>query len=233
MEYLNLFEALTPVNDRFKKLINDCVYTLESNGFKLPLRQKEHNLKFKLNDSGTNLGVAMYPKQVHNGNYMIKLSKYLEDMTDDQIKQTIYHELGHIINMVDEIKKGYLYIDENGNTRLTGNTRQERLQNRRKLANHGPEWVSVMEKISKITGYPYSRLADAEESKAFKKATASKYKYFFKCPNCGSKLRYMKETDFVKTYNKRDLNGDPRWWCTNCRRTTGKKFAFVKDESGE
>lgn len=139
MEYLNLFEALTPVNDRFKKLINDCVYTLESNGFKLPLRQKEHNLKFKLNDSGTNLGVAMYPKQVHNGNYMIKLSKYLEDMTDDQIKQTIYHELGHIINMVDEIKKGYLYIDENGNTRLTGNTRQERLQNRRKLANHGPE----------------------------------------------------------------------------------------------
>ena len=234
MEDLDLFEALSPVTDRFKKLINDCVYTLESNGFKLPLRQKQHNLKFKLNDSGRNLGTAWYPNREHNGNYLITLSKYLNDMTDDQIKQTIYHELGHIINYVDEFDKGYLYIDEYGNTKISGNDRQERIKNRKQLANHGPKWKSVMEKISSLTGYPYSRLADAEEGAAFRKATDSKYKYKFKCSNnCGNKLRYAKQTEFVKTYNKRNSYGEPIWWCPRCKRTTGKKYHFVIDNGGE
>ena len=228
-----LTEALSVPTDKFKGLINDCVYTLEKNGFKLPLRNDKHNLKFKLMDSGSNLGFAYYPKSSHNGDFLITLSKYLENMEDEQIKSVIYHELGHILTYMDELNNGYIYIDENGDTKLSGDTNSERKANRKKLSHHGPKWQSIMKQISDITGQSYQRLASAEDSQAFKDATKEKYLYNFKCPNCGTTFGYMKKTDFVKNYNKLDKDGNPYWWCRDCRIKTGKKIPFVKTEDSK
>ncbi len=230
-EIEGLEEAFSSVTDKLKRVINKCVHTLEVNGFKLPIKESPA-LRFKLGDKSSALGTAYYPKSTHNGNYLVVLSKYLEDMPEDEIQNTIYHELGHILCYIDEFKKGYIYLDSNGDTKLSGEDNYEKRLNKKKLAGHGPEWQRIMKRISAITGQSYQRLADAESSDNFRKASASKYKYFFKCPNCGSKLQYTRATDFTKTFDKKDANGQPCWWCTRCRKTTGKKIAFVKDERG-
>jgi len=235
MEDLDLFEAFTTVDDRFKKLINDCVYTLESNGFKLPIRTQngDPKLKFKMSDSTTNLGAAYYPSSKHNGNYLITLSRYLDELTDEQIKNTIYHELGHILSYMEERERGYIYFDKDGNTKLVGETPSERRSSKKSLYHHGSGWQYIMKQISKLTGQPFQRLADAEESTAFNRSTQKKFEgkpiYKFICPSCGSKLEYTKRTKFVQTYDRVN-NGQPSWWCTRCQKRTGKKIAFIKDE---
>ena len=90
-----------------------------------------------------------------------------------------------------------------------------------------------MQRISKITGQSYQRLANSEDSADFKSATKEKFPYQFECPNCHCKLRYSRKTDFVKNFDKVDNNGDPWWWCGDCRKKTGKKIAFVKLEDNE
>lgn len=239
MEGLDLFEALSYVDDRFKKLINDCVYTLESNGFKLPIRSKygEPTLKFKMADTTSNLGLAYYPSSKHNGNYLITLSKYLDELTDEQIKNTIYHELGHILSYMEEHERGYIYFDKDGNTKLVGETPAERRASKEALYHHGEGWQYIMKKISQITGQSYERLANAEESTAFRNSTKKKFEdkpiYRFICPSCGSKLEYTRKTPFVKTFDKKNANGEPMWWCTICKNKLGKKIAFIKDEGNE
>ena len=231
-EIEGLEEAFSSVSDKLKRVINKCVHTLEVNGFKLPIKEKP-GLRFKLGDKASALGTAYYPRSTHNGNYLVVLSKYLEDMDEDEIQSTIYHELGHILSYMEDFKNGYVYLDSNGDTRISGSNNYEIRLNKKKLSHHGPEWQRIMRKISSITGQSYQRLADAESTANFRKASASKYKYFFKCPNCGCKLQYTRATDFTKTFDKKDSKGQPCWWCTRCLKNTGKKIAFVKDERGE
>lgn len=235
---LDLFEALSPVDDKFKNLINDCVHTLQTNGFALPIKTKPA-LKFKLSDSTSSLGSAYYPSKKHNGNYLITLSRYLSDLSDEQIKATIYHELGHILAYMEEFKNGYIYVDMNGDTKFSGVDRADKIANKKSLYHHGSGWQAIMKRISNITGQSYSRLANAEETAAFNKATEKKYQnkpqkekpiYKFICPECGSKLKYTKKTRFVQTYNKKNQWGEPCWWCATCIKRNGKKVAFIKDE---
>ena len=234
-EDLDLFEAFTPVTDKLKKLINECVKTLVTNGFNLPIgADKKPALKFKLGDKSRALGSAYYPRREHNGNYLVVLSKYIEDISEDAIKNTIYHELGHIICYMDELEKGYIYLDSDGDAKISGNTSAELKMNRKNLAGHGPVWQDVMQRIAKITGQTYQRLADAEKGRQFRDAVKDKYKYFFKCENnCGNKLKYTRMTDFVKNYNKKDKMGNPIWWCPRCEKQYGKRFQFVPYDGGE
>lgn len=225
----NLNEAFIQMNDRFKNLINDCVNTLTSNGINVPTDK----IDFRTNDNIRRLGVAYYPKSENDSKYVVGLSNYINDMNDEQVKNVIYHEIGHIIAYEDDFKKGYVYIDNNGDTRISGRTPREWGANKKKLSHHGKVWQDIMQSISKITGQSYQRLANAEDSADFKSATNEKFPYQFECPNCHCKLRYSRKTDFVKNFDKVDNDGEPLWWCGTCKKKTGKKIAFVKLEGSE
>ena len=225
----SLNEAFIQMNDRFKKLVDECVNTLTKNGFNIPLDK----LDFRTNNNIRRLGVAYYPKSENNGKYVIGISDYLKDMTDEQIKNTIYHELGHILSYEKDFEKGYVYVDKKGDTKLSGKTSSEMLRNKKRLSHHGKVWQDMMQQISKVTGQSYQRLANAEDTQDFEDATKDKFPYQFECPNCHVKLRYSKRTDFVKNFDKVDENGEPWWWCSDCRKKTGKKIAFVKLEGSK
>ena len=225
----NLNESVIQMNDKFKKLIDECIDTLSKNGLNVPTDR----LDFRTNDNIRRLGVASYPKSENNGKSVIGLSNYMNNMSDEQIKNTIYHELGHILSYEKDFEKGYVYVDKNGNARLSGKTNAEMLRNKRRLSHHGKVWQDVMQQISKITGQSYQRLANAEDTQDFKDATKDKFPYQFECPNCHVKLRYSKRTDFVKNFDKVDSDGTPWWWCGDCAKKTGKKIAFVKLEGSK
>ena len=108
-EIEGLEEGFSSVTDKLKKVINKCVHTLEVNGFKLPIKEKP-GLRFKLGDKASALGTAYYPRSTHNGNYLTVLSKYLEDMDEDEVQNTIYHELGHVYQMQFGILLGIVMV---------------------------------------------------------------------------------------------------------------------------
>ena len=105
--------------------------------------------------------------------------------------------------------------------------------NKKKLSHHGKRWKDIVEKLSKVSGISLQRLANAEDTTEWDTINNDKYKYFFECPNCHCKLKYTRATDFVKTYNNEKPNGEPYWWCGNCKKTTGKKIKFVKIDGGD
>lgn len=223
----NLNEAIMPMNNKFRRLTDECIDLLGKNGLIVP-----DNLKVVTNDNINRLGVAYYPKSENDGNYMIGISNYLKDMPDEQIKNTIYHELGHILAYEKDFAKGYVYLS-GGDTWLKGNTNSERRANKKRLSHHGKVWQDIMKQISQITGQEYSRLANAEDTSAFKDATKDKYIYHFECPNCHVQMHFARKTDFVKNYDKDGDDGVPMWCCHDCRVKTGKRIKFVKLEGSK
>lgn len=94
-------------------------------------------------------------------------------------------------------------------------------------AGHGIAWQQVCDKIRAATGQVITRTNPMSQHAGVAAYNESKIKYEFECPNCGSKVRLMKATRFVREYNlKNEWTGEPRWWCGNCRKKFGKKFAY-------
>ena len=85
---------------------------------------------------------------------------------------------------------------------------------------HGPVWQSIVKTINACTGYKITRCyKDSDMPIHASEKKERTYKFFFTCRGCGCKLRYMRETEFTRTYDEIMDNGKPRWTCRHCHNT--------------
>ena len=219
--------ALSP---KMKKIVEECIGIVKEAGYDLmDYMNNEYThylynypLRFWTESSRiNNLGSAYYPEY---GYTMVTFSKHLEELPEDEIKDTVLHELGHVIAYQNDFEN-YIYYD--------GESQKCKYRDRKykgKLSGHGKVWKNIMNKISAVSGIPFSRLSDSEN---WKEVTKDEFPYKFVCPGCGSTLRYARQTPFVKTYGDDLPNGNPRWYCTKCYKDTGEKIKFVKTEDSK
>lgn len=226
-ENQNLNEAYA-MSDRIRKLIDKAYDYCRQAGwdFDNPQTFKSNmlvNYPLRIsvgNETTHRLGFAKYP---NNEITEIILAPQIDKFKNDEsILSVILHELGHIIAYDDDFDRGYVkYSNKYKQTILVKPAYKKR------LSHHGKRWQDIVAKLSEVSGIPLQRLTNAEDNVEWNEITKDKYKYFFECPNCHSKLKYTRETDFVKNYDKEDENG-PYWWCGICKKNTGKKIKYVK-----
>lgn len=209
----SLKESLTPKGDikdkRILDLIHGCIDKLREIGYNI-----EDDIDFKYGSGTHTLGTMSYPVYAHK-NYTLTLNDKLFDLSEETIKNTIYHELCHYIVEKKLFAKDIIYYDN-----LSG-----RLMRRKKYykqGTHGPHgtwWQSVAQKVGSATNQDITRLANSDE--IMNNVVAKReYKYSVTCKNCGNELKYMKATDFVKNPNAKSKNGDwYRWACGRCHRS--------------
>lgn len=214
----NTKSNLTP---RLKKLVDECLDEMKDIGYDINNRSKdsylnEFPLVFKVEDRNTSaLGTAYYPE---NGNTYITLNSRIEALTDEQIKNTIIHELCHILAYEKDFKSGNVWYDKEDN-KCRGYSK--------KLSHHGPVWKNICQDVARKLNISLQRLADAESSVAFKDERAKDAKYVFECPN-GHKVVQMRASDFVRTYDKKMSDGSPMWYCGKCKKELGQELQYKR-----
>ena len=137
----------------------------------------------------------------------VTLSESILNDPETELKKTILHELGHLAANLIEPGCG-----------------------------HRGAWKSIVRRVSLHTCIEITRTTSkssgvhAEWFAAKQNRLKNKPTYKFVCPCCGSHLVYHRKTRFVREYGLKSPSGEPRWWCTRCKRTSGVKIAFVKEE---
>lgn len=227
-ESLKLNEAYA-MSDRIRKLIDEAYDYCRQAGWDFDNPQTfksnmlvNYPLRISIgNETARRLGQARYPK---NDITEIVLAPQIDKFEkDESILSVILHELGHIIAFDDDWDRGYVkYSNKYKQTMLVKPAYKKR------LSHHGKRWQDVVAKLSQVSGIPLQRLTNAEDTAEWQDINKDKYKYFFECPRCHSKLKYTRETDFVRTYNDTRQDGSPYWWCGKCEKETGEKIKYVK-----
>lgn len=93
---------------------------------------------------------------------------------------------------------------------------------------HGPDWQWICEKIRQKTGQVITRTNPMSQHQGVNAFRETKIKYVFQCPGCESILKYTKRTRFVDEYDSINIKGEPKWWCTKCKKETGKRVPFIR-----
>lgn len=83
-------------------------------------------------------------------------------------------------------------------------------------AHHGPEWLKVVNKISRATGIKITRCYSDADLPVHAEEKKLAWKYNFRCKDCGSVIHLTRRTEFVRTYNEILPSGSPRWTCARC-----------------
>ena len=202
-------ESLSPKGDikdqRILDLIDECIEKLEDMGYDI-----ENDIQFKYGSGTTTLGTMTMPPYDFQ-RYTLTLNNNLFNLSDETIKNTIYHELCHYIINKKLLEKGiYLYND---NGRLC---RNNKLYRQGTHGPHGTWWQSLAQKIGSRTNQDITRLSDNEEVTTNLNSKKT-YKYQVTCKNCGNEIKYMKATEFVKNPNAKSKYGDwYKWACGKC-----------------
>lgn len=194
---MRLSESTKALSDeRVYQYIVECIELLSENGLDVTL----DDMDLKESSSPSTLG-SMEPPRHGYDNYTLTLSKYLFDSDEEQIKNTIYHELCHYLQFKALVKKGIATIDFMRGLVWSPQYAHISKAEHDKYIGHGELWKYIADVVSKITGQSYSRLANAEETAAFDNAVKSNAKYVVRCKNCGNELPFMRKTAFVKNPN--------------------------------
>lgn len=93
-------------------------------------------------------------------------------------------------------------------------------------SHHGYEWQCICEKIRKYTGQVITRTNPFSQHAAVKAHRDAAIKYEFVCPECGCHVKMLRKSRFVEEYNQVNAEGLPRWWCSHCAKTLGKRVMF-------
>lgn len=213
-----------PITDKtILGYIDECIDKMEELGYDIP---KEKLKKFQTDATNTfgsmgydfsNDGHDYWGKPYYG--YILKLSKHMFNEPEKAIKNTIYHELCHLVAMEDDINRGYIYYDEYD--------RSWKRKRGTQLAGHGPRWQTIADKVSKAIGDTIQRTDDYIKHTGVGDKAQERTKWTFVCPSCGTTMNYQRKTKFVKEYNQvNPATGDPRWWCARCHQNLGKKVAF-------
>ena len=193
MRIIEARKSLT--DDRLKNLVIECVDTLKRKGFDVTMS----DLALETSDSTTTLG-SMKPPEYPLAPYTLTLSKYLSNDTDENIKNTIYHELCHYLQFKELVKRGIADMSPLKGLVWSNKYNLTRAQ-KNDYIGHGDLWKSIAKDVGAAVGMEFSRLAAAEEAPGFYKAVDDAAKYIIRCRNCGNRLTFMRKTDFVKDPN--------------------------------
>lgn len=134
----------------------------------------------------------------------VTLSESILNDPEAELKKTILHELGHLAANLVEPGCG-----------------------------HRGAWKKIVRKVGSYTHIEITRTTSKSSGVHagwFAAKENDKKSYRFVCPCCGSHVTYHRKTRFVREYNLKSSSGEPMWWCAKCKKASGVKIAFVKEE---
>lgn len=215
---LNEMKGKGKISDRLYKLFKECKDALNSIGYNI-----ENDILLESGDTSRTFGATYWPVSIYNQNFTIVLNKYMENEPDDAIKNTIYHELCHYINMKQQIEDGIFYWANNYSLKASNkynNTRDR---------SHGIKWQNIAKDVTNKLKLPspITRVNNYTLHPGVGQEAENKYKYIIKCKHCGYTFKFIKKTGFVK--DVLEGNGKATNWHCNCSDGyKSKDFEIVK-----
>ena len=194
---------ITSGNEKTKKAFNcilECEKKLQEMGYDIPV------INYKI----TKNKLFGYCEAKNEEEFDIYINEYLLYESDEEIKNTVYHEIAHAIDMVNSFANGNLYF--------VGNTLYRK---RGTCTPHGKSWKNIVNKISQKTGIQIN-ITDEFPSNMENKFL-NDAKFILQCPNCKHQYNYNRMCRAIKLalQNETD-NGDSHIWCSDCGKQKGK-----------
>lgn len=184
-------------SEKVVNCIKDAISIMEKLGYEF-----EPDLTFAECASHSYFGLFNYPDSEY-GFCRIDISKYHFNDSENQITNTVLHEMAHYF--------AYKMSLEVGDLLWQGRKLVKPRNSRYKP--HGYLWRKVANKITMYTDYDIQRTDHAEEGSEMERE-APEAKYIVKCENCGAEFKYQRKTDFVMNCDKPNpLTGKYRWKC--------------------
>lgn len=223
-------------DQRIWKLIEECLDIYQEAGYDIEDFKTRWPLNFIQSTGAVNtFGTCSWP-QYEGGASYITLNSYMFNESDEAIKSTILHELAHYVNNCSMLDDGIVYFSYGI---LKG---RKGYYNKSMHGSHGSNWKAIASVISNKTGINIQRTDSYSLHTGVGAKAEEKYKYTVTCPECGSTMKYMKKTDFVKNpnishydmlvqkygeywvstaYTEEKINkmkNDPYWTCGKCHK---------------
>lgn len=202
---LNEMKGKEKITDkRVLDLINDCIDNL----FKINY-QIDNDISFYYGTALGQLGTLISPKRPYD-NYQLVLNKELLKESDDDIQNTIYHELAHYIVIKDLFNEGVLYWDD---YKLFI---RRSLYNKADHSSHGNYWLKVANDISTRLKLP-KKITVTNSNKSMNNYYDSNVHYIVRCKKCGQEYKFNRKTKFVQDPNALSSYGNfYKWQCGTC-----------------
>lgn len=199
------------------KYFNECLDTLKQLGI-MP-QDWGNDIVLTQNKALHTFGSMMGPRYEH-GYFTLQLSSHLFLEDEKAIKNTIYHELCHYIQMKEQIEEGVIFFASSGGMYISARDRSSGYE-----SSHGGRWQKIAKRVSIATGYNITVTSDYDMHGNVGKEYEKSIKYILKCKKCGTIFKYQKRTDFVNSV----LTGNnKRGWHCNCG---SKDFEIIKAEN--
>lgn len=208
-EYRTKSVPQTITDPKIKQYFKECIDALTDLGYDLPSVQLIESMK------AHSFGTTYWPETI-NDNIKVAINKAMFNEPEEAIKNTMYHELCHVINMYDQLHEGIVYWDDYD--KLLYN---KALYTKAEDSSHGNKWLRIAADVSKELNLnpPISVTNSFQLHPGVGEATKSRYKYTVVCQNCGSKINFIRQTEFVK-------NPNSRWRCGRCK---AKNFKTIQN----
>lgn len=192
-------------NPKIVNYFEDCVETLKD--LDIMPRNWGNDIKLTQNKALHTFGSMMAPRFSYLP-FELQLSVHLFPESEDNIKNTIYHELCHYIQMKEQLEEGILWFGDRGlyMTR-EGDTSYE--------SPHGGRWQGIAKRVSIATGQNIQRTDSYNFHTNVGKEHDKAVRYILKCKHCGNEFKYLKRTEFIDSVLRGNGHSD-NWWC-KCR----------------
>lgn len=192
-KYESLKESMsgtTPIQDiRIINLINQCCEDVKS----LYPDLSFDNIYYMTGSSTHTFGTMCYP-DYENGNFTLVLNKHMFNEDDNAIKNTIYHELAHYVQMSWQFEYDIVYW-EFGQLRGSYKYRTKEWQS------HGTVWREIADNIESHFNVKISSTDSYSTHTGVGDYAQEQKKWVVKCNHCGREFKYEKATPFVKEPN--------------------------------
>lgn len=196
----SLKETLNPATGskitdaRILSLLKDCVKDVASiySNYSSNLQTE---LDYIENESSKTFGTMCYPKY-EGDSFKLVLNKHMYSEPDDAIKNTIYHELAHFIQMLEQFDNDVVYwSDSDGSLLASTKYRSEYWKS------HGTRWRQIADEIGRKFNTEIHSTDSFTLHTGVGDYAQDKRKWVVKCKHCGHESRYERVTDFVKNPN--------------------------------
>lgn len=194
-------------NEKILKYIKECIANLKDLNI---LRSDWGNdIEYIQNKSVHTFGSMMAPK--HKGeNFKLTLSEYMFKESERALKNTIYHELCHYIQMKQQLELGILWYNDKNELKFKFSIKSNKYE-----SSHGGRWKELAERVSKATGYYLTVISNYDLHTEVGKQYNKTITYIITCKKCGKEFKYQRKTAFVQAVLKNDTK---RWYCPcGCR----------------
>ena len=198
VETESLNESLNPstgsriTDKRVLGLVNECVNNVAHiyNNYSSSLK---NNLDCIENESARTFGTMCYP-DFEGDSFKLVLNKHMFNEPDEAIKNTVYHELAHFVQMLEQFDNDVVYWK--GDTLLASKEYRTKY-----WQSHGTRWRQIADEIGRKFGVEIHRTDSYTLHTGVGDYAQDKRKWAVECKHCGHISRFEKATEFVKNPN--------------------------------